>query len=51
MPLRKAPTLVKTPYVTRLLADPDAVNQFSAAISSTTEYSDSSVLCFTEFVG
>ena len=37
-------------YVTRLLADPDAVNPFFAAISSTTEYSDSNVLSFKECV-
>ena len=43
-------TSKRKPYVTRLLADPDTVNQFFAAISSTTEYSDSTVLSFKESV-
>jgi len=50
MPLGKVPTLVKTPLVTSLLADTDAVNEFClAAMSSTFEYSDSSALCFKEY--
>ena len=50
MPLGKVPTLVKTPLVTSLLADTDAVNEFClAAMSSTSEYSDSSALCFKEY--
>ena len=49
MPLGKVPTLVKTPLVTSLLADTDAVNEFClAAMSFTSEYSDSSALCFKE---